>query len=1041
MPLSSFAPALVRAFRVDSIDGDSTGDGDDSEVSDDVSDSDDSDVEDGSKPTIWHSLSSGKSHLFGQPLLSGLSAKQLRRIQSHYSLSGGGARFYNSYSTAMRNFTIAFRVALWTALFALPGYTKTFGHLIFGQRYVSPIVAEATNLTVGTHLCRKQDHGRMVNIGMGKEIFLIPYNQSTAWDGCTYGEKCIDNPNDVWCGLLPDLYQVYWPNVAQMVIFTVFQNTGTTVQLAWQGVLGTLLATANIWVMQWIYPEGAIRLTAEEFKTRVEMRPQISHFRHVNVSCEEAWWEKHLGEVVGILDNQENCGNYYLDETYNQWLALGNFVGVAGLICLSKAAQNTMMFGLMWHSYYMMNFMNPRYGMSIGYFPSPIPRFEFDSEYFCVVMTSLLGTLIGVLATVFPRPVSGISQIRTDTTLIVNAKHSILQDALDYMRGNETTALRFQIENKIRKLSGLRSKVDSNLAASWWETFNLGHYREMRYMSDKFDDVCGQCQEFMSVILGCCFTETFEEGHRQWTERYGDVLQELLDRTQALRAVIADACNMGFQEPGQRETVQHLVNMVKDTQTRLMILYKESHYRVSQHSNECCFVYVLSCVSLSLTDFCEEMIKLDLREDLDCCIVRIWGYAKDGFLRTWDPKRMFKAQNLNFAFRNTLAITIVFCMALYIPSGATDENTVFVQYNTVMPMTLSLLLSHYSGSAFYRNLQRLLGVVMGKTLPIFIINSLACIRCGTWLHTAVHISFIMAWILAFCYVYYSSARYSLMACLTAAFGVPLLMFSCMEDHDTGGAMIGSYSVKYMEIGQVTAAIAIQALVDFIFIPEAPRTKANRLLGELLGLLRDGFRAMFDEDILTMKECSDKAAKVLGVCAGTGVGGLVFETDPSNQTVQGLGVPFKHSAYKHGLDYLSNIHAYLATLCITCSEKKKLKKPGKVLKWLCAAEAIGPVRDELLRQLALSFDAFLAVIAHDTELPNKDKALASLAGHTLELPGRKPLYREMDAVLDKEANDDDMATNQRARVCVTIKSLRMILHNLTSLDEISIAQNI
>lgn len=36
----------------------------------------------------------------------------------------------------------------------------------------------------------------------------------------------------------------------QMILFTVYQNTGSTVQLAWQGIAGTFLAVFNHWIME-----------------------------------------------------------------------------------------------------------------------------------------------------------------------------------------------------------------------------------------------------------------------------------------------------------------------------------------------------------------------------------------------------------------------------------------------------------------------------------------------------------------------------------------------------------------------------------------------------------------------------------------------------------------------------------------------------------------------------------------------------------------------------------------------------------------------
>ena len=41
-----------------------------------------------------------------------------------------------------------------------------------------------------------------------------------------------------------------------MVVFTVFGGTGTTLQLAWQGFVGTSCACLNAFVMSMLFPHG-----------------------------------------------------------------------------------------------------------------------------------------------------------------------------------------------------------------------------------------------------------------------------------------------------------------------------------------------------------------------------------------------------------------------------------------------------------------------------------------------------------------------------------------------------------------------------------------------------------------------------------------------------------------------------------------------------------------------------------------------------------------------------------------------------------------
>ena len=61
---------------------------------------------------------------------------------------------------------------------------------------------------------------------------------------------------ELWCGILPESWAATWPNVVQMVVFTVFGGTGTTLQLAWQGFVGTSCACLNAFLMSVLFPHG-----------------------------------------------------------------------------------------------------------------------------------------------------------------------------------------------------------------------------------------------------------------------------------------------------------------------------------------------------------------------------------------------------------------------------------------------------------------------------------------------------------------------------------------------------------------------------------------------------------------------------------------------------------------------------------------------------------------------------------------------------------------------------------------------------------------
>merc|ERR1712194_726482 len=94
-----------------------------------------------------------------------------------------------------------------------------------------------------------------------------------------------------------------------------------------------------------------------------------------------------------------------------------------------------------------------------------------------------------------------------------------------------------------------------------------------------------------------------------------------------------------------------------------------------------------------------------------------------GFCNTFNPALVDKERFL-FAVRNTLSITICFVIAFFV------QSSVFVQHSSTMPATLCLLISHFPGSALFKNLKRLLGVTLGKVLPIILLGISHLTPCG-----------------------------------------------------------------------------------------------------------------------------------------------------------------------------------------------------------------------------------------------------------------------------------------------------------------------
>merc|ERR1719443_576123 len=161
------------------------------------------------------------------------------------------------------------------------------------------------------------------------------------------------------------------------------------------------------------------------------------------------------------------------------------------------------------------------------------------------------------------------------------------------------------------------------------------------------------------------------------------------------------------------------------------------------------------------------------------------------------------------------SITLCFVMGYYL------DAAVYSRYSPTMPSTVSLLVSHARGGTFQKNLHRLLGVTLGKVLPILVMAIVGGFSCSDPMRPYIHSFCILSFFFVFNYIYYSSLQWDYMACLVSGFGCYGLMQTC----HVGLRRMVVYTNQYTEIGQVTTAIVVQLLAESILTKRGPRDLA------------------------------------------------------------------------------------------------------------------------------------------------------------------------------------------------------------------------
>ncbi|CAE7755283.1 unnamed protein product, partial [Symbiodinium pilosum] len=160
-------------------------------------------------------------------------------------------------------------------------------------------------------------------------------------------------------------------------------------------------------------------------------------------------------------------------------------------------------------------------------------------------------------------------------------------------------------------------------------------------------------------------------------------------------------------------------------------------------ADETIMLFSTSFTARKAADLANLVLEWDEKEgDFHCwrgdnCLHLAYG-CWEGIYNTWAPSKITNLNHLTFAARNFVGITIVFFLAIRL------DGYVFKPYGPIMPATLGLLISTYQSTAFTNNIHRLLGVLLGKVLPLLILSGLSLFNCGSSTRSVA--AFLAIWI-------------------------------------------------------------------------------------------------------------------------------------------------------------------------------------------------------------------------------------------------------------------------------------------------------
>jgi len=280
---------------------------------------------------------------------------------------------------------------------------------------------------------------------------------------------------------------------------------------------------------------------------------------------------------------------------------------------------------------------------------------------------------------------------------------------------------------------------------------------------------------------------------------------------------------------------------------------------------------------------------------------------------------------------------------------------------------------------------RLLGVTLGKVLPIIAIAAVAAVGTQGTASEVVHLAVVFLFMMFFSYMYYASPEWSYVGCLIAGFGCYTLVGTNL--YSDSAALEALYVSRYMEIGQVTMAIFAQIIVDTIdtcINKKFPRdVVTNNMItigvgeGEAMGQLVRGVVGFFSG---SFAEMSATIATVNGLLSKQKA--LVPETEDKTVIVRGLRPSFPHELYTSVLTLITRLVENMEVLALVKDVEARFKWNPEPARWEAVAQSLP--RHQFQKALVKATEMFQEVLMQDKEKPLKAVGLDETAASFEEI---------------------------------------------------------
>jgi len=453
--------------------------------------------------------------------------------------------------------------------------------------------------------------------------------------------------------LLDSSYASMMPQALTFLAFTVYQDMGTTIMLAKQGVLGTSVACAYSHMMHAMMPGGA---SGDSYS------PVLAH-----------------------------C-SYILFVFTALWL---NF------------PKNTTMFMLSYHAYFAMDLVNPHQAD----FYNDSWHIRYDAYPVTTIVTAVVGVFFAILATAFPYPVLAQDAATKSAIYAAHLLNNIVEDISGYYQGSAANASIFNSEKDILELQELAASMEANIENSWWE----GSSSRFRELLQHQQQLLQEMFYSMNAMYLCAIQEDFSESHQKCMAGVRAEVNAVTTSTKDLLIAATLAIDDGMVTAGEMKSLEKIIVKARRSNEELTRAFDKNRRDVfpdavaMEHlTSENLFVYSVSTLGRRVADYAERLGDEYPHDSLITAMGIYFQKLVDAKTLIWDR------QYRSFVLRNTFSMLISFYLGFFFFNyNATGAGTVALLISNYTGSALQKNLGRLQGVALAQIFPHIYARILG----------------------------------------------------------------------------------------------------------------------------------------------------------------------------------------------------------------------------------------------------------------------------------------------------------------------------------------